>query len=304
MKERYQLLSQDIIKVSGNGIYVSLIKGQRSCVQYLNPEKGETITLSYNPKVIHVPTVTQRPDNVLSLEKKGAQVDYEYVFDAKYRINAALDGSMYQINYQTPGPQEDDINTMHRYRDAIVYQSNATPFERTMFGVDVLFPYKNEEEYKKHKFFKSIDQVNIGGLPFLPSATGLVEQMLDKLISDSPESAFERTTLPLGIEEHLSKVEWDKREVLVGLVDGNEQMRRCLNQNYYYTYKSNIARENLPIYCVALYQKNIGIEYFGKVLITQEIRRNELPERARWADKICYKYEVQEWIRLPNTIRL
>lgn len=303
MKERYQLLSQDIIKVSGNRIFVSLIKGQHSRVRYLNPKNGEIITLSYNPKEIQVPTVTQRPDNVLSLEKKGAQVDYEYVFDAKYRINAALNGSMYQMNYQTPGPQEEDINTMHRYRDAIVYQSNATPFERTMFGAYVLFPYKNEKEYENHKFFKSIDQVNIGGLPFLPSATNLVAQMLDELISDSPASAFERATLPLGIEEHLAKVDWDKREVLVGFVDGNEQMKRCLNQNYYYTYKSNIARENLPVHYVALYQKNTGIEYFGKVLMTQEIQRSELPGRARWADKICYKFEVQEWIRLPNVIR-
>jgi len=35
MKDRYQLLSQDIIQVSGKGLFVSLIKGQRSTVRYL-----------------------------------------------------------------------------------------------------------------------------------------------------------------------------------------------------------------------------------------------------------------------------
>lgn len=70
MKHRYQLLSQDIIKVSGNGLYISLIKGQQSRVRYLNPDNGEIITLSYNPKEIDGPTVVQKPDNVLKLEKK------------------------------------------------------------------------------------------------------------------------------------------------------------------------------------------------------------------------------------------
>ena len=93
MKERYQLVSQDIIQVQGNGLYVSLVKGSSSRVKYRNPNTGETITLSYNPKETDTPTGTQRPDNVLTLEKKGANVNYEYVFDAKYRINPALPGT-------------------------------------------------------------------------------------------------------------------------------------------------------------------------------------------------------------------
>ena len=44
-----------------------------------------------------------------------------------------------------------------------------------MFGAYVLFPYADEDKYKEHHFYKSIDTVNIGGLPFLPGATALVE---------------------------------------------------------------------------------------------------------------------------------
>ena len=50
MKERYEMISQDIIKVAGNGLFVSLIKGQSSRVHYRNPSNGERITLSYNPQ--------------------------------------------------------------------------------------------------------------------------------------------------------------------------------------------------------------------------------------------------------------
>lgn len=52
LKGRYKLLSQNIIKVSGNGLFVSLSKGQSSRVRYQNPENGEIITLSYNPREI------------------------------------------------------------------------------------------------------------------------------------------------------------------------------------------------------------------------------------------------------------
>lgn len=49
MKDRYELISQDIVKVQGNGLFVSLVKGSSSKVKYRNSENGEVITLSYNP---------------------------------------------------------------------------------------------------------------------------------------------------------------------------------------------------------------------------------------------------------------
>lgn len=311
MKERYELISQDIIKVSGNGLFVSLVKGQRSRVCYRNPENGELITLSYNPKEISGATVAQKPDNVLSLTKKGSRIDYEYVFDAKYKINPALDGSSYQRMYKTPGPQEDDINTMHRYRDAIVYQSDASPFERTMFGAYVLFPYKDQDEYRNHRFYQSIEQVNIGGLPFLPSTTELVTEMLDELISDSPESAFERATLPTGIEERLAKVNWNRREVLIGTLRSNAQFQACRNNNFYYIPADLIKDDNLPIHYVALFQtprifsNKAGIHYYGEVLRTALVRRKSIHEVSQThgnPDDLYYRFQIRKWIGLERPI--
>ena len=150
MKDRYQLISQDIVKVQGNGLFVSLVKGSSSKVKYRNSENGELITLSYNPKSGQVPTVAQKPDNVLSLEKKtvnqaGKKVKYEYVFDAKYRVNPALEGSdYYNTISHTPGPETDDINTMHRYRDAIVYHNGADPYEEFM-PYECMYPIRDED---------------------------------------------------------------------------------------------------------------------------------------------------------------
>lgn len=309
MKDKYELVSQDIIRTNGTGLSVSLIKGQRSRVKYRDLKTGEVITLSYNPSAVNVPTVSQRPDNVLRLEKKGAETDYEYVFDAKYRINPSAEGTDYHLTIsKTPGPEVDDINTMHRYRDAIVYHHGASPFERMMFGAYVLFPYKNEDEYRQHRFYQSIDQVNIGGLPFLPSATGLVTDMLDDLIDDSPESAFERATLPKGIESKLKKVDWNRRDVLVGAVRSQEQLEACMEHRFYYVPVRMLAQENLPIHEVALYQskglfgREAGIEYYGEVLSVEKVKRNEITEILRDSDELYYRLNIHKWVSLGRRI--
>lgn len=310
--EKYILVSQDIVKVQGNGLYVSLVKGKASRVKYRNRTTQELITLSYNPKEIDVPTITQKPDNVLTLEKKGADVQYEYVFDAKYRINSALPGTDYYNSVgHTPGPEIGDINTMHRYRDAIVYRSGASPFERTMFGAYVLFPYNNEAEYRNHRFFESIDKVNIGGLPFLPSATSMVTDMLDQLIADSPTSAFERTTLPRGIETKLAKVDWSVRDVLIGALGSRQQLNVCLNHRFYHIPAARIKDSEFPIRYVAIYQSKklfgseAGMQYYGEVTKCIPVRRGDITEikaRPGTEGELYYRFEIKEWKQLSKPI--
>ena len=115
MKDRHEMISQDIIKIQGNGLFVSLVKGQGSKVKYRNVENGDIITLSYNPKAAGIPTVAQKPDNVLSLRKRSGfkqNRQYEYVFDAKYRMNPALPGTdYYKEIFQGPGPEVDDARS-------------------------------------------------------------------------------------------------------------------------------------------------------------------------------------------------
>lgn len=310
--DKYDLISQDIVKVQGNGLYVSLVKGKSSRVRYRNRATQEVITLSYNPKEIDVPTVTQKPDNVLTLEKKGSDVQYEYIFDAKYRINPALPGTDYYTSVShTPGPEIGDINTMHRYRDAIVYRNGASPFERTMFGAYVLFPYSNEDEYRNHRFFESIDKVNIGGLPFLPSATTMVSEMLDQLIADSPASAFERTTLPRGIEKKLAKVDWSERDVLIGTLSKRQQLDVCLKYRFYHIPAERLKDSDFPIRYIALYQSRTlfgsesGVRYYGEVTKCIPMCRGQITEikpRPGTENKLYYRFEIKEWKQLSKPI--
>ena len=308
LRSRYTLKSPDIIKVDRKGVTVDLVKGKDSNVVFLNPKNGELIKLTYNQSESQTQTVSQKPDNILELEKKGSSVSYKYVFDAKYKIEMNPDPKYYPDD--KPGPKVDDINTMHRYRDSIVYAnpSSRFTFEKTMFGAYILFPYACEKEYTEHKFYKSIETVNIGGLPFLPSATSLVTELLDELVTDSPEAAFERATLPIGIEERLRLVDWSRRDVL--LVPDDAHLKLYTDKLMYFTPRFDIA--HLPVRYVALYEKGKGISRYGEVVSWRKAVRGSLPGlelshgmRKQLLKKELYNvFEVLKWHTLATPISI
>lgn len=324
MKKNYSLASADVIKVDNTGVTVTLVKGKKSEVKFINPRTGEKIILSYNPGEQNTQTVNQKPDNVLTLEKRGTDVPYMYVFDAKYRIENNPSDSFYPDN--KPGPKVDDINTMHRYRDSIVYENNTHSrfmFEKKMFGAYVLFPYNDGEDYANgkhihngkeesgHKFYNSIETVNIGGLPFLPGTTELVDTFLAELVADSSESAFERASLPRGIEEKLAKVDWSIKDVMVGTVRTKEQLDFNLDKKGYYVPARYISNDNLPIRYIALHEENLGdksgVMHYGEVLTAQRIKRGRIPVTMRNnadPDEIYYYFTVREWLELEQPISI
>lgn len=313
-RKKYKLLSQDLVKVDYRGLTVALRKGSSAKVSYENPRNGEKFTLVYNPSYRNLPTVSQRPDSILSLEKQKSKTKYAYIFDAKYRINPALDGSTYKRSYRLPGPEEEDINTMHRYRDAIVHEAmGRADFERTTFGAYILFPYNNLDQYKEHHFYQSISKINIGGLPFLPSATALVEEMLDELIEDSSESSFERAKLQSGTHEYLENIDFSKRDVLVGTLGSKEQLAVNLTYNFYHIPCERIGKDRNVFHFryVAIYQSKdkfgdqSGVLYYGEIKAVRVIKRAEIIEipTKRDPEELYYKFEITEWKKLKTPVK-
>ncbi|KZE69168.1 restriction endonuclease [Fictibacillus phosphorivorans] len=267
LDKKYVLLSQDVVKVNREGLFVNLDGSNSAKRVYQHPHTGEKIILQYQKEERHLPTITQKPDTMLSIEKKGKDYSYNYIFDAKYRIDFAVEDSYYGKRYKSPGPMEDDINTMHRYRDALVVQHKG-PYERTAFGAYVLFPWFEEELYEQHAFYKSIDSVNIGGLPFLPNATRLVEQFVEHLIEKSPEEIQEEGILPRGtLDRWQSSLD---EKVLVGLVSNEEILKRFIQQKKYMIAMKDLKKGWQEAGYIALYlsskvSNNNGVEYFGKI---------------------------------------
>ncbi|MBH0174251.1 DUF2357 domain-containing protein [Fictibacillus sp. 23RED33] len=267
LDKKYVLLSQDVVKVNREGLFVNLDGSNSAKRVYQHPHTGEKIVLQYQKEEKDLPTITQKPDTMLSIQKKGKDYTYNYIFDAKYRIDFAVEDSYYGKRYKSPGPMEDDINTMHRYRDALVVQHEG-PYQRTAFGAYVLFPWFEEELYEQHAFYKSIETVNIGGLPFLPNATRLVEQFVEHLIEKSPEEIQEEGILPRGtLDRWQSSLD---ETVLVGLVSDEKVFTDCIQQKTFKIAVKDLKKGWQEAKHIALYlsnkaSKSNGVRYYGKI---------------------------------------
>lgn len=320
LQKKYKLVSTDVLKTNKDGITVSLKKCVESSLTYCNPQTNEKFKVYYNSRRSSK-TASQKPDNILSMHKEGSIKSYEFIFDAKYKLDTSAE---YIQSYGSIGPKEEDINTMHRYRDAIIYDYNkdkllerkdkiknhSEAINNCIFGAFVLFPYDNEEEFKNNKFYKSIEEVNIGSIPFLPSTTKLMEDFLDEIIDESSYSSYERAMEPIGKDNYLKDEYFNKREVLVGSLKSKEQLEVNLKYNFYHIPKSKINLAKNSIKYIALYQsKNEfhdagGVLWYGKIKNINPVKRNEIYELPKADESLYYKFEIQEWHKLENKIEI
>ena len=176
-----------------NGIFTwELGKGEHSRILF-KKDDVELAELVYNPKHtdkendnismenLVVPTVAQKPDIVLQLTKHDQQKDMKmtYLFDAKYRIEGNVNG--------VDTPPEDAINQMHRYRDAIYYKEHSSnELKKEVIGGYILFPGDGQRaDVEVSKFYKTIEEVNIGAFPLRPKDVEnreLLVQFIESLI--------------------------------------------------------------------------------------------------------------------------
>ncbi len=111
-------------------------------------------------------TTEQRPDIVLRLSKTENDIQYTYLFDAKYRLRDSTIPTIGGVEV----PPVDAINQLHRYRDAIYYtHSNDEKLKREVIGGYVLYPGNlTKEQFEGSYYHRSVDEVNIGAFPLKP----------------------------------------------------------------------------------------------------------------------------------------
>jgi hypothetical protein len=244
-----------------NGIFTwELGKGEHSRILF-RKNGIELAELVYNPKHtdkendrismenIVVPTVPQKPDIVLQLTKNDLQNNMKmtYLFDAKYRIEGKING--------VDTPPDDAINQMHRYRDAIYYREHSTSeLKKEVIGGYILFPGDGHKaDVEVSKFYKTIDEVNIGAFPLRPKDEEnreLLVQFIDSLINMKSS-----VTISNVIPQKGAFVEVGDR-VLIGVVKPSNRRGYYANfengcADLYYTgpkFPSTIALHNLHFF--------------------------------------------------------
>ncbi|QCS53183.1 DUF2357 domain-containing protein [Priestia flexa] len=157
------LRTHNSIKITQNELFMNTGASHHEFVS----KSGKRIYLFYQKEFRSKHTTTQRPDLVLTLEKNSGEY-VNYVFDAKYRVHRKGHDLI---------PKEEDLNTMHRYRDAILNSKNERIIEKAI----VLFP--SNDKTSVDYFLKSIEKIGIGALPFLPTNEKIVQDFILGLLT-------------------------------------------------------------------------------------------------------------------------
>ena len=231
----------------------SLGKGEHSKIIF----KKDDVTLAeliYNPRhsdkddvkgigELESKTVPQKPDIVLQLTKDDLQegMKLTYLFDAKYRLEK--DGA-------NDVPPDDAINQMHRYRDAIYYNSKRQDerIKKEVIGGYILFPGQMDDT---SRFRKSIDEVNIGAFPMRPGddqhelLASFIKELLNKHAVEIVEQVIPQKGTTLEV----------KNRVLIGVVKpDNPQYANFLNGTATLYYSGDTFPTTIPL---------SGIDYFA-----------------------------------------
>jgi len=152
--------SQSEVKLKKENVEVSVMYNAQ--VEEIDIDDEQT---SYPSAIEGTDTLTtvQRPDIVLRLTKQNDDIQYTYLFDAKYRIADARKGGL-------DVPPVGAINQMHRYRDAIYYtQEGKDSLKREVIGGYVLFPGTvTKEDFSDYYYKNAIDKIGIGAFPLKP----------------------------------------------------------------------------------------------------------------------------------------
>lgn len=232
----------------------------------LRAHEGDVVTLHYQHTFnrrsgndaygmgINTATTEQRPDIVLNIRKASGEIVLTYLYDAKYRVindkNLDKDFEAEDIaeSERLAGgdyPPTDAINQMHRYRDAIYYSKEHEPYRsKEIIGGYILFPGRGEDENILKRYYSaSVESVNIGAFPLLPSVdkskegsilrTHLNSILMEKLSTESHlEKAKPQRTLVYVTEEEKAGMLPDDL-VMVALAGSADKRQWTLDKQWY-----------------------------------------------------------------------
>ncbi len=286
----YEVEEYGILEYRDSGMHLSLLQDSKAKMVYRS-SKNE-LELWYN-KTYNLPTTNQRPDTVLHIRNISGRDKRTYIFDAKYRIDIDSDG--------TVGPMEEDINVMHRYRDAIVSRiSNDFKYKYETFGAYVMFPYGNEEQFRHHRFYKSIDEVNVGAFPMLPGSTKLITKHLEKIVNQTNlEAKSERIIL----DEYDDYAKFNLENVMVVNVKDKKHLKAYMDNKFYHIPVKRLSNVRLGVEYLAFYQSKksfkdeAGIRYFARIKDVFQYKRGEckeLPSRKGTEEEIYLRFSLDD----------
>ena len=272
---------REMFSIEQNGLQVRLRRGRTQIVKFSHGRR--TLELTYNrhykgDAFVH----SQKPDVVLTF-KDPHWPPMSLVFDAKYRINTS---SKTTKQFGSPGPPQEAINVLHRYRDAIledtgIHGSRSERFKRTVVEGVALFPYVDvHDQFRNSVYWSSLERLGIGAIPFLPSETRYVEEWLRAVLQRGGWPTAERAISYLSLEQIRAWQEAESEAVLVGTLrtDAEEHLDWIkLNRCYYTPLRSDKGRQLISRW-VAIYSP-VSIRTPGAITHLAPVDKVEIKKR-------------------------
>jgi hypothetical protein len=304
-----QIPVHDLLAVEQNGLRVLLQKGREKTVPF-DMNDGRHLAVTYNPRFQNEPLlVAQQPDIVISIfDRDWPKV--RLVVDAKYRIE---NSNAYVERYYSPGPPDDAVNVLHRYRDAILdaERGGMNPKRTVVEGV-ALFPYRERTigEFRNSRLWKAVSRLGVGAIPALPGATSYLREWLEETLRIGGWSIADKA-IPYRSQERV--LNWRiaaSEAVLVGVLRGEnerEHLDWIMNTGQYYVPASGQPRQYNTRY-VALYipvsiQRPGAVAYWAEVVSVDVVKRSGI--MTPWASRrggqlqVLYKIEPLRPLRRP-----
>jgi hypothetical protein len=305
---------ETLLAITQQGLQVLLKKGQQTTVNF-DTQHGRRVQATYNPVFAGDPMlIPQQPDMVVSI----ADQDWpklHLLLDAKYRLDASPE---YQNRYRSPGPPEDAVNVLHRYRDAILEKTGAstdTQPKRTVVQAAAVFPYMESapDEFAQSRLWQSLDRIGVGAIPLLPDNTEYLRDWLRTALHEGGWDLADRT-----IEHRTSvhAVAWRQaaaEPVVIGTLSGCNEAAHLqwiiANRQYYMpiypSQRRQYATRVVALYSPAILRSPGAVTHVATVQAIDIVKRKEIntPWPAhRGDDTVCILYKLNEVMPLARPI--
>jgi uncharacterized protein len=305
----------DLIKASISGLKVALQKGKQSDVVF-NLAGGRKITVTYNkpfPADDESILIPQKPDIMVTIE--GANwPTLTLLLDAKYRVRC---DERILAFYKSPGPDEDAINALHRYRDAILEIENVNNDrrpKRTVIQAAAIFPYvDSDNSFTESRLWRGLEKIGIGAIPLVPTEKRYLQKWLASVLRSGQWSLADRAINHIAVEKREDWRRSASEAVLIGVLPTENVQERLIwireNACYYIPLIKSNPRQYV-VKQVAIYEPLArggkgAVVLVGDVSTVSVVRRDDIS--TPWSSKErgqgeCVLYKLTNVRRLRHPI--
>jgi predicted component of viral defense system (DUF524 family) len=304
-----------LFSIRQSGLHVVLEKGRRTTARF-RASLDREVKITYNPKFDDKSyLIPQQPDILISF------VDPDWpslhlILDAKYRVDGTVE---YVGRYGSPGPPQDALNVLHRYRDAILeYDQDSGSGERpkhTVVQAAAAFPFREtgQRVFRDSKLWAALEHLGVGAIPLLPGDIDYLAEWLGSALRQGGWSLADRAIAHRAWERVQDWRVAASESVLIGILrTGYEQHHLdWLRENrLYYLPRSKTQQRQYSAKWVAIYSpsalRELGaITHFAAVESIDIVTRGEISTpwpsyRGQKANlQVVYRLTELEELRRP-----